>query len=197
MTVLPDLQPPARQVVLLLDAITDDHLSAPTPCPAYEVRNLLGHLSGLSLAFRDAAAKRFGPTTNTHPGASLPDVEPDWRITLPKRLDELVAAWREPAAWEGMTQAGGFTFPAAEAGRVALNELTVHGWDLARATGQTYTCDTATLEVAYAVLEPSKDADRGGAFGPAVEAAPNAPLLDRVIALSGRHPSWTPGGPRS
>ena len=45
---------------------------------------------------------------------------------------------------DGMTEAGGFTFPASEAGKVALNELLVHGWDLARATGQEYSCDDAT-----------------------------------------------------
>jgi uncharacterized protein (TIGR03086 family) len=190
-----DLGPTARRVALLADHVSDDQLAAPTPCEGTAVRNMLGHLVGLSTAFRDAGRKDLGPSTATAPTAVVPDVDDDgaWRAELPKLLDELAAAWREPAAWEGMTQAGGTTFPAARAGRVALNELLVHGWDLARATGQPYDPDAVGLEASYAMLAPSAD-DRpeGGPFGPAVAVPADASLLDRVIALSGRDPAWTP-----
>ncbi|MGH3392548.1 MAG: TIGR03086 family metal-binding protein [Actinomadura sp.] len=194
MTEILDLRPPARQVARLLEGVTDARLAAPTPCPEYRVRNLLGHVAGLSVAFRAAGRKDLGPATTAGPGASVPGIDADWRTRMPEQLDELVAAWRLPEAWEGMTQAGGFTFPAADAGRVALNELVVHGWDLARATGQDYACDTTTLEAALALLEPAASEDRGGMFGPVVEVPRDASLLDRVIALSGRDPAWSPPG---
>lgn len=151
-----DLEPAARRVALLAERVTDDQLTAPTPCPGYAVRNMLGHLIGLSAAFRDAGRKHLGETTGTPPGSTLPDVDDadGWRSVLPERLDDLTAVWRDPGAWEGMTQAGGFTFPAAEAGRVALNELVVHGWDLARATGLPYDPDPASLQASYAMLAP-------------------------------------------
>jgi uncharacterized protein (TIGR03086 family) len=190
-----DLEPAARRIALLADGVADDQLTGPTPCPGTAVRNLLGHLLGLSAAFRDAGRKHLGETTNTDPGSVVPDIDDDghWRMELPKLLDELTATWRNPEAWEGMTQAGGFTFPASEAGRVALNELVVHGWDLARATGQPYDPDTASLEVSYAMLAPSAhDRPPGGPFGPAVDVPAEAPLLDRVIGLSGRDPHWEP-----
>lgn len=190
-----DLEPMARRVAVVADGVTDDQLGAPTPCEGTAVRNMLGHLVGLSAAFRDAGRKDLGPATATAPTAAVPDVGDDgaWRAELPKLLDELAAAWREPEAWEGMTQAGGVTFPAAQAGRVALNELLIHGWDLARATGQPYDPDAVSLEASYAMLATSAD-DRpeGGPFGPAVEVPADAPLLDRVIAVSGRDPGWTP-----
>ncbi|WP_405720189.1 TIGR03086 family metal-binding protein [Streptomyces sp. NBC_01537] len=188
-----DLEPAARRIAALAEGVTDDQLEAPTPCPGYAVRNMLGHLLGLSVAFRDAGRKELGERTGTAPGTVLPDIDDDgnWRGELPKALDELAATWREPGAWEGMTQAGGITFPAAEAGRVAVDELVVHGWDLARATGQAYAPDTASLEASCAMLAAFAD-DRppGGAFGPVVAVAAGAPLLDRVIGLSGRDPSW-------
>ena len=53
-----------------------------------------------------------------------------------ERLDQLAEAWADPAAWEGLTEAGGLTMPAEVAGTVALDEVVLHGWDLARATGQ-------------------------------------------------------------
>ncbi|MGW1840590.1 TIGR03086 family metal-binding protein [Streptomyces sp. NPDC002067] len=171
----------------------DDQLAAPTPCTEYAVRNLLGHLVGLTSAFRDAAAKETGPATATPPGSVLPDIAPGWRDELAANLDALAAAWHRPDAWEGETQAGGLTLPAALAGRVALNELILHGWDLARATGQPYAPDTASLGVSYALLAPAaEDPERGGMFGPAVPVPDDTPLLDRVVALSGRRPDWAP-----
>lgn len=189
-----DLGPAAHRIALLARGVGDDQLAAPTPCPGTAVRNMLGHLIGLSTAFRDAARKDLGPNTSTPGDASAPDIDDAgaWRAELPERLEELVAAWSDPAAWEGMTQAGGITFPARVAGQVALNELVVHGWDLARATGQPYDPDRAGLEASHAMLAPSAD-DRppGGAFGPAVPVPDSAPLLDRVIGLSGRDPAWS------
>ena len=49
-----DLQPGARALSGLLPGIADDQLTAPTPCPDYRVRDLLFHVLGLSVAFRDA-----------------------------------------------------------------------------------------------------------------------------------------------
>lgn len=60
---------------------------------------------------------------------------------MPRQLTDLVEAWRDPAAWAGMTEAGGVRMPAEEMGVVALDELVLHGWDLARATGQPFRCE--------------------------------------------------------
>jgi hypothetical protein len=42
-----------------------------------------------------------------------------------------------------MTEVGGNTLPGEVTGVVALDEVVLHGWDLARATGQDYRCDPA------------------------------------------------------
>ncbi|MBA4859897.1 TIGR03086 family protein [Streptomyces sp. PSKA54] len=188
-----DFGPQTRLVAWLAEQVTEEQLGAATPCPDYAVRNLLGHVVGLTVAFRDAARKDFGPTTDTDPGSSMPDVEPDWRGVLPKLLDELAEAWRDPQAWEGMTRAGSVDLPGAVAGAVAIDELVVHGWDLARATGQEYAPDTSSLEAARSLLaQAAEDPTGGGLFGPVVPVPPDAPLLDRVIGLSGRDPGWRP-----
>ena len=123
MSAIYDLQPAAQAVAGLLPGIADDLLTAPTPCPEYRVRDLLFHVLGLSVAFRDSARKDLGPTTSTAPTDTTADLPAQWRSEIPARLDELAAAWREPAAWEGTTQAGGVTLPAAVAGvRPALDE---------------------------------------------------------------------------
>lgn len=201
MTDILDLGPQARLVARIADGVTDDQLAAPTPCPEYAVRNLLGHVLGLSVAFGQAARKEFGPGLDQDPGSFVPDIGPGWRGELPKALDALADAWRSPAAWQGMTRAGGVDLPGEVAGLVALDELVVHGWDLARATGQEYAPDEASLEAAKALLTPEgdaeADADGGGLFGAPVPVPDDAPLLDRVIGLSGRDPGWRPQGQAS
>ncbi|MFH8619239.1 TIGR03086 family metal-binding protein [Streptomyces sp. NPDC017979] len=188
----PDFRPVAGAVARLLPAVADDQLGAPTPCPDYSVRELLGHLVMLTAAFRDCARKDLGPTTDTDPNSARPVLDPDWRALLPRRLDEIADAWSQPAAWEGTTRAGGVTLPAPVAGMVALNELVVHGWDLARATGQAYNPPEDALHVSYALLAETGDDDpmRGVIFGPIVPVPTGAPLLDQVVGLSGRRPSW-------
>ncbi|MCX5394021.1 TIGR03086 family metal-binding protein [Streptomyces sp. NBC_00094] len=187
-----DLGAAAERVALLAEGIDDERLDGPTPCPEYAVREVLAHVAGLSVAFRDAARKQFGPTTGTPPGSSRPVLAEDWRTALPKALAELAAAWREPDAWEGYTQAGGVDLPAAVMGRVALDELLIHGWDLARASGQAYEVSEEELRVSEALLTPADDASDEGVFGPVVPVPDDAPLLDRVIGLSGRRPDWRP-----
>lgn len=194
MGVLLDLEPQARVVAALADGTSDEQLSAATPCEEYAVRDLLAHLVGLTAAFRDAGKKELGPTTGTGPNEADLTLGADWRSVLPRQLDELVEAWRRPDAWEGMTQAGGVELPGAVAGLVALNELVLHGWDLARATGQKYGCDEASLRASYDMLAQSADdASRGEIFGPVVDVPDDAPLLDRVVGLGGRDPGWTAG----
>jgi uncharacterized protein (TIGR03086 family) len=81
---------------------------------------------------------------------------------------------------------------------VALDELVVHGWDVARASGQPYDVPAGELEVLRGFVapfaEPGQEAARAGLFGPVVAVPDDAPLLDRVLGLTGRDPAWAPPG---
>ncbi|WP_217162839.1 TIGR03086 family metal-binding protein [Streptomyces sp. AC512_CC834] len=188
-----DLGPQTRILARLAEGVSDARLADPTPCPDLAVRNLLGHLTGLAAAFRDAARKDLGTTTNTSPEASVPDIGPAWRAEFVEVLGELAQAWRDPDAWVGMTRAGGIDLPGEVAGAVAADELVIHGWDLARATGQDYAPDPAALQTAYGLLSAAAgESDRDeGMFGPVVAVPADAPLLERAVGLSGRDPRWT------
>ncbi|KAB2972093.1 TIGR03086 family protein [Streptomyces sp. SS1-1] len=190
-----DLGPQTRAVARLALAVRDDQLAAPTPCPDLAVRHLLGHLLGLSVAFRDAGRKDLGATTDTSPDAAVPDIGPGWREELPQVLDELAEVWRAPGPWTGTTRAGGIDMPGAVAGAVAADELVIHGWDLARATGQPYDPDPAAVRASYEFLWAAADENGpggNGIFGPVVPVPAQAPLLDRAVGLSGRNPGWNP-----
>ncbi|WP_286929601.1 MULTISPECIES: TIGR03086 family metal-binding protein [Aeromicrobium] len=188
-----DLQPAAQALLATVRGIKDEHLDHETPCEGVSVGQMLHHVGGLSQAFRAAAAKELGPLTDTAPDpGAAPTVEDGWRSELEDHLERLLVAWRDPAAWEGMTRAGGVDLPGDVAGRVALDEVVLHGWDLARATGQEYVLDDATAAACLEFVQQFDPAGTPGLFGPAVTVPDDAPVLDRLVARAGRDPRWTP-----
>jgi uncharacterized protein (TIGR03086 family) len=194
---LVDLEPAARRLGDLVGDIPDELLDAPTPCPAYTLGDLVDHVGGAALAFTGAATKDRGDATSQGPSGDASRLSDDWRTRIPRNLAALADAWRDPDAWTGMTKAGGVELPGEVAGLVALDELVVHGWDVARAMGQSYDCDAPSLEAVHAFVsqfsEPGQEEARAGLFGPVVGVPEDAPLVDRVIGLTGRDPAWSPG----
>ena len=189
-----DLEPATRRMAALIEDVPNVPLDRPTPCPAYALGDLPDHIGGLALAFTAAARKDSGGLGDQAPSGDTSRLGDDWRTRIPRDLQGLSEAWRDATAWTGMTRAGGVDVPGEIAGVVALDELVVHGWDLARATGQAYDCDPSTLEVVLGFVGQFADQPeaRQGLFGPVVEVPPTAPLLDRVIGLTGRDPAWSP-----
>jgi uncharacterized protein (TIGR03086 family) len=188
-----NLAPAAEQIKALLAGVDDDQLPLPTPCPSWTVGDLLDHLMTLTVAFHNAATR--SPGDGRGPGdASAANLDPDWRRQLPARLDALVAAWQDPGAWTGLAEAGGVTLPADVTGTFGLNELVMHGWDLAKATGQPFACDPDNAAAVFALLTgmTAAGAGAGGGFGTVVPVPPDAPLLDRAVGLAGRDPRWKP-----
>lgn len=187
-----DLRPAATRTAALLRQVRDDQLEAPTPCVASTVGDLADHLGTVAKAF---AAKAGGGGTGMSgppPAPSAANLESGWRDRIASDLDVLAAAWAEASAWEGMTTAGGIEMPSSVAGLVVLDELIVHGWDIAVSTGQSY--DPPTEEIAAATeFAATFDAPRDGRlFGPVVAIADGAPALDHLLGLTGRDPSWSP-----
>jgi uncharacterized protein (TIGR03086 family) len=185
-----DLTPACQRTADLLTNIADEQLDGATPCEKLSLRDLVGHIGGLALAFSAAARKDFGPLTDTPPVEGAP-LDADWRTAYPQRLEELAQAWREPTAWEGMSRAGGVDFPGEVGGMIALTEVVVHGWDVAVATGQDYDVDSATLAAVLPHVHAiAAEGPTDGLFGPAVSVPDDASDLQRAIALSGRTPGW-------
>lgn len=175
----------------IVGGIEDDHLDLPTPYRDHTVGEMLDHLLVVTRILRDSAAKDFTPLTEmkVH-GQDWTAAVPGWREALEEQVPHVVRAWHEQAAWEGTTQAGGLEMSAEAAGRITLDELVSHGWDLARATGQDYPNDMIDDEIYaecrqfLASVEEDEDSEP-------IHVADNASVFDRMIALSGRDPSWT------
>jgi len=194
-----DLRPATRDVTQLLDGVHSGQLTERTPCPDYSVAALLDHLMALTQGFT-VAAERGDQSTLAHespPGQARADhLDPAWREVLPQRLDALAGAWAEPAAWTGETGVGGATLPAEFAATAALGEIVLHGWDLARATGQDYQPDPGSMDTVHRFLELLAQPDladmRNAIFGPRLEVGADASIWAQTLAGAGRDPSWRP-----
>ncbi|WP_215812600.1 TIGR03086 family metal-binding protein [Nocardioides sp. WV_118_6] len=185
-----DFVPATATLRDLVASVTDDQLGAPTPCPDYTVGDLVEHVGGLAIAFAGAARKQPVPGAEEGGSGDASRLEPGWRTRIDTDLADLAAAWSVPAAYEGETQAGPFLMPAPEAAAVALDEVVVHGWDLATALGRPFVVREEDVAACLAFAEPFSTPEavamRAPAFGPVVPVPDGAPALTRLLGLLGR-----------
>jgi len=186
-----DLAPSAERMIQLLNAVPDERLDARTPCPDASLGDLIDHVGSLSVAFA-SKARDTGSPSGPPPPPDAANLEPGWRQRIARDLIALHEAWAPHSAWEGMTTAGGFEMPAEVAGLIALDELIVHGWDIAVATGQPYQASDPDIEAAIGAVASFEAPRDGRLFGPVVPVPATAPPLDRLLGLTGRDPRWQP-----
>jgi uncharacterized protein (TIGR03086 family) len=163
----------------------------PTPCTEWDVRTLLNHLilwTSYSLEAR-AQGESVGQDLMDRDFAADPGFAADYRA----RLDRALTAWADPATWERSLDVMGSPMPSADVAALNIAEMVLHGWDLAAATGQAYTVSEPAAAAAMRAVEANADLFRQyKGFAEPVEVPPAASTLDRVLALSGRDPGWTP-----
>jgi uncharacterized protein (TIGR03086 family) len=79
------------------------------------------------------------------------------------------------------------------AGQFANNELVLHCWDLAMATGRPFEPPEENLQASWQLVSNTPDDPqvREGLFGPVVPVSDGASLLDRTLGQAGRDPHWS------
>jgi uncharacterized protein (TIGR03086 family) len=184
-----DLRPAAAEMTRLVEQVRDDQLDDPTPDDGWQVANLLEHVHEFATVFTQNASK-----SPIQLAGGLPD---DWRTAIPAQLDALGRAWREESAWEGRVSAGGVEMSAPENALVAVEELVLHAWDLARSTGTDVRVRPEDLAKVEEFQELFSDAIASGhgPYGPAVELPDDVDRFGRVLGTAGRDPGWRPSRP--
>ncbi|MFR9777758.1 TIGR03086 family metal-binding protein [Micromonospora sp. MS34] len=175
----------APRTVAVVRGIPDEQLDLPTPCPDYSVRDLLRHVYDVVVNFQSLARRQevdwSGKTDHLTDG---------WRDRFAAETGRLVEAWSDPAALEGVS--AGMGLPQETVGEMALIDLAVHGWDLARATGQRLEVDPAVLAAGHGFMDRmGETGQQMGAFGAPVPTRADATPLDELLARTGRDPGWT------
>ncbi|MBL7498951.1 TIGR03086 family protein [Frankia sp. CNm7] len=177
----------------IIDSIGPHRLGAATPCAGFDLRGLVNHLLFWGPSLAGAGRKEVVPPPAESETAVDLTAE-DWASDLKGQVERLVGAWSEPDAWEGVTRMGGaMELPAELVAGMVVGELVVHGWDLARAVGRRPSWDGDVLEYLYGEIARSAELGREmGVYGPEIPVPAGAPMLDRVLGLSGRDPAWAP-----
>jgi len=119
--------------------------------------------------------------------------EPDYQAGYVAQLGNAVQAWSDPKAWAGEIGVMGDATPAADVGAMLIMEMALHGWDVAKATGQEYACDDAVAALVLEEVQAQGELFRKyQGFADIVAIPDDAPAFDRALALSGRDPQWRP-----
>jgi len=162
-------------------AVRADQWSQPSPCAEWSVRDLVRHVVDSQGMFEGLVGRDMGeiPSVDDDPAAAFAAA----RAVIQADLDDPA---RAEETFEGFF--GTSTFAQA-IDRFVCFDLVVHGWDLARATGQDETIDADEITRVLAATELFGDSLRGsGVCGPAVEVGPDATPQERMVAFLGRRP---------
>ena len=112
-----------------------EQLDAPTPCEGWDVRTLLNHVLQVQCYFRDHALGKEGGLT-----AEPPDLIGDDPVG---RAEAVRADMLRVYGEDGVLEQSGPMLG------IAFSDVLVHGWDLARATGQDATMPAGLADAAY------------------------------------------------
>jgi uncharacterized protein (TIGR03086 family) len=160
-------------------AVPDEAWSRPSPCEGWTARELLAHLLEVHGRFQGLVGREL---------VAHPSVEDDPVGAWAAVRDQMQADLDDPdrAAEEYDGRFGRSSFGQSVDGFVGF-DLVVHGWDLARATGQDETIDAAEVERLQGMVEAMGDTMRSnGVIGDPVEPAPEASAQDRLLCALGR-----------
>ena len=164
----------------------------PTPCAEWDVRALLNHL--ILWTSYSLEARAHGGSVSQELMDRDFAAEPGYAAGYRAELDRALAAWAAPEVWERSLDVMGSATPAADVAALNLAEMVLHGWDLAAATGQRFQVSDAAAAAALRAVEANAELFRQyKGFAEPVPVAADAPVLNRVLAISGRDPGWTPG----
>ena len=166
----------------------------PTPCSEWDVRGLLNHLIG-GLEFTAGCISGSPPDIRPAEAHSSYLDEPDVAVLIEAYhtlLDRVLQSGSEPGALDGIVSTPYFgEMPVGQIFIGTTMDQFIHGWDLAKATGQDTTLDAGLVEFAYGMLTSGGFADMGrqaGFIGPEITVPDNSSAQDKLIAYMGRQP---------
>lgn len=161
--------------------VLPEQLGLPTPCAAWDVRGLLGHLV--------EANRMFSVAAGVEPAAVAGD---DPLGAYAVSTAEVRRAWHRRGLLDEEVTLPFGRLPGFVAVRMHFVDHFVHGWDLAAATGQARDLDPVLAAAAWDEMSVALvDATRGPRFpfGPVVAWPDDAPVHERLVALLGRRPA--------
>lgn len=170
----------------IVAATTSSQWADPAPaCPDWDVKGLISHTIGALRMFGDVAAS--GSADMGVFGMDLAGDNP--LAAYDAQAAATVAAWKADGKIDSDANMPWGAMPAAIALQILADDVLVHGWDLASATGQQIAWDqdlaADTLEFAQMAFQGPA---RAGSFGEPVDPPAGADAMTQLVCFLGRQP---------
>ena len=171
-------------------AVAGDQWRLGTPDTQWTVADLVGHLvdehrwagpllAGLDMDAARAVVARLGPAGGD--GAALVRA---WDLAAAASAE----AFRADGALRGSVAITRGLAPAGEYLEEMILDLIVHAWDLGTAIGYPGPLPAGPVQAIYPLAQAVVDRTPAGMFDAPVEVGADAPVIDRLVALTGRRP---------
>lgn len=169
----------------LVIGVGEDQWAGPTPCADWDVRSLVNHIvSGNFWAAELGTGKTIEEVGDRLDGDVLGD---DPTGTYLSSAELAAAAFRAPGAMERPCAVSYGPVPGEVYCGHRLLDVLIHGWDVAKATGQDTTLPVDLVAACIEVVEPQADLLIGsGMFATDVDAAGSSDPQVRLLAMLGR-----------
>ncbi|MGW4569356.1 TIGR03086 family metal-binding protein [Streptomyces sp. NPDC004561] len=171
----------------------EEDLTRPTPCAAWNLGELLAHMTAQHRGF--AAAARGDGGDLGHWKAEAPDPQAVARyVAAAQAVPAAFAAVRAADQEFALPEFGaGAVFPAVRAIGFHLIDYVVHAWDVARCLGLHLALEPdlleAALPLALAVPGGAHRTRPGAAFAPTLPGPAGSDTLNRILLHLGRSPA--------
>ncbi len=181
----------AAETARVVGNVNAGELDSKTPCADWDLRTLLNHTI-LWTAY-SAEQRAYGKSVAEDLMSKDFTAEPGFAADYQAQVARAVQAWSDPEAWAGGRSVMGSETPAADIAAMLIAEMVLHGWDIARATGQDYQCSKELAEALLETVEAQGEMFRQyQGFAAIVPVPDDADAFDRALSLSGRDPAWKP-----
>jgi uncharacterized protein (TIGR03086 family) len=177
----------AAQTARVVAGAANTAKTASTPCPDWDLRTLLNH----TILWTSYSAERRAHGESVAEELMSKDftAEPGYAQAYQAQIARAVDAWSEPGAWTGDRNVMGNATPAADIAAMLIMEMVLHGWDIAKATGQDFQVADDLADAVLETVQAQGDMFRQyQGFAGIVPVPDDATAFDRALALSGRDP---------
>jgi uncharacterized protein (TIGR03086 family) len=164
--------------------VAADQWSAPTNCDM-DVRALVNHLVSGNLWTVELVAGKTIAEVGQHLDGDVLGDNPV--AAYDRSLSTAQSAFDAPGALQGICHVSYGDVPADVYCSHRILDTFIHGWDIARATGQDRTLDPELVDIVYAMFKPhAAELQASGAFAAPVDVPADSGTQTLLLAMLGR-----------
>jgi uncharacterized protein (TIGR03086 family) len=168
-----------------LDVVRGEQWLGPTPCSEWNVKQIADHLIGENLWAAELLRGRTIEEVGNGLDGDLAGDEPAAAYGASVRAASRAVS--APGAMEATCHLSFGDYAGSDYAAQLLLDTLIHGWDIAKATGQNTRLDPELVDACLPIAEPLTNQSRGaGVLGENLLVSSDADRQTRLLALVGR-----------